>query len=31
MPAFAKILKPEEIEAVAAYVLDRAEHNWSRG
>ncbi|MFQ3584258.1 MAG: c-type cytochrome [Cyanobacteriota bacterium] len=31
MPAFGKILKPEEIESVAAYVLDRAEHNWSKG
>ncbi|MEN9203187.1 MAG: c-type cytochrome [Thermostichus sp. DG_1_6_bins_120] len=31
MPAFGKLLKPEEIEAVAAYVLDRAEHNWSKG
>ncbi|MEN9231851.1 MAG: c-type cytochrome [Thermostichus sp. DG02_5_bins_236] len=31
MPAFGKLLKPEEIESVAAYVLDRAEHNWSKG
>ncbi|MGQ9838001.1 MAG: c-type cytochrome [Cyanobacteriota bacterium] len=31
MPAFCKTLKPEEIQAVAAYVLDRAEHNWSKG
>ncbi len=31
MPAFGKTLKPEEIESVAAYVLDRAEHNWSKG
>lgn len=31
MPAFSKRLKPEEIESVAAYVLDQAQKNWKKG
>lgn len=30
MPAFGKQLKPEEIESVAAYVLQQAERNWGK-
>jgi cytochrome c6 len=28
MPAFKARLKPEQIQAVAAYVLDQASHDW---
>ncbi len=31
MPAFGRRLKPDQIESVAAYVLDQAEKGWSRG
>ncbi len=31
MPAFGRRLKPEQIESVAAYVLDQAEKDWPRG
>lgn len=30
MPAFKSKLKPEEIEAVAAYVLAQADKGWSK-
>ncbi|MDX2270364.1 MAG: c-type cytochrome [Cyanobacteriota bacterium] len=30
MPAFGKRLKPEEIDSVAAYVLDQAQRNWGK-
>ncbi len=31
MPAFGKKLSDEEIQAIAAYVIDQAEHNWGKG
>jgi cytochrome c6 len=31
MPAFGKKLKDEEIQAIAAYVMDKADHNWGKG
>ncbi len=30
MPAFGRRLKKDQIEAVAAYVLDQAENNWPK-
>lgn len=31
MPAFGKKLSDEEIQAIAAYVIDQADHNWGKG
>lgn len=31
MPAFGKKLKDEEIQAIAGYVIDKADHNWGKG
>jgi cytochrome c6 len=31
MPAFGKKLKADEIQAIAQYVVDQADHNWGKG
>jgi len=31
MPAFGKKLSADEIQAIAAYVIDQADHNWGKG
>jgi|YNPMSStandDraft_2_1061718.scaffolds.fasta_scaffold17684_3 cytochrome c6 len=31
MPAFGKKLSDQEIQAIAVYVIDQADHNWGKG